>query len=306
MSYALTFDEEPGRSLRRVAREQLEAAAVQLEDEHGDDPVEAVHDVRKRLKKTRALLRLARPGMPDDAYRRENAALRDAGRALSGTRDADVMVEALAALADRFAGQAPAALFEEVRGRLAARAAAARAVGAPAIGEHAASLRALLARVEGWQVDGSDDATLAAALARTYKRGRRAFRSADRDPTTERLHEWRKRAKDLWYQQALVSAAWPGVLSAQAGEAKALSKLLGDDHDLAVLAELLRDDAELTAAVAADRDALLDLIGRRRAELLGEARALGRRVYAERPKQYARRVRRYIGLAAGEQPVATG
>ena len=78
MSYGLTFDETPAEAVERVRREQLEAAAESLDD--GDDPVEAIHDARKRIKKTRALLRLARPGLKRKAYRRRNRALRDAGR----------------------------------------------------------------------------------------------------------------------------------------------------------------------------------------------------------------------------------
>ena len=36
----------------------------------------------------------------------------------------------------------------------------------------------------------------------------------------------------------LISRAWPEALSARAGEAKELSRLLGEDHDLAVLLAL--------------------------------------------------------------------
>jgi hypothetical protein len=82
-------------------------------------------------------------------------------------------------------------------------------------------------------------------------------------------------------------------MKAQAKEAKRLSKLLGEDHDLAVLASLLRQDPEL-AALSAD---LLDVIGERRGVLLERSRALGRRVYAERPKHFARRCARYVELA---------
>jgi hypothetical protein len=49
------------------------------------------------------------------------------------------------------------------------------------------------------------------------------------------LHEWRKRAKDLWYHHRLLKDAWPGPVKAFADEADQLGKLLGDDHDLATL-----------------------------------------------------------------------
>jgi len=55
---------------------------TRLREAHRRNPTDAVHGVRKDPKKTRALLRLARPGLPDEVYRRENDALRDIGREL--------------------------------------------------------------------------------------------------------------------------------------------------------------------------------------------------------------------------------
>ena len=77
-----------------------------------------------------------------------------------------------------------------------------------------------------------------------------------------------------------------GVLKAEAKESKRLSEVLGDDHDLAVLAGHVSDPE------------LLELIGYRRAELLERASELGRLVYAEKPKAYRRRLGRYVVLAA--------
>ena len=93
--------------------------------------------------------------------------------------------------------------------------------------------------------------------------------------------------KDLWYQQRLLKRVWPDVMEALAGEAKALSKLLGSDHDLAVLAGELPGD-----------DALLQLIADRRAELQHDAFALGARVYAETPKAFRKRLRGYVRAVA--------
>jgi CHAD domain-containing protein len=280
MSYGLSFDDDPAGSVERVRREQLEGAAESLEG--GEDPVEAIHDARKRLKKTRALLRLARPSLTRTAYRKRNRALRDAGRAMSGTRDADVLVETVDLLAARFVGQYPKTFFAGVRQPLAAHAKASRK-GTDA-GAHAEALRGLAQ--DAWPLRDLDTDALAESLKRTYKRGRDAFALADRKPTTPNLHAWRKRVKDLWYQERLLEDTWPGVMKAQAKEAKKLSQLLGEDHDLAVLADRVNDPQ------------LHRMIDERRAELLADARALGRRIYAERPKAFARRARRYVDLAA--------
>jgi CHAD domain-containing protein len=280
MSYGLTFSETPAESVERVRREQLEAAAASLSG--SGDPVEAIHDARKRIKKTRALLRLTRPGLKGRDYRRRNRALRDAGRAMSANRDADVLVETVEDLAERFAAQYPKTFFAGVRQPLAAHARAVRRQADASA--HADALTGLAQ--DPWPLRDLAPEDLAGALRRTYARGREAFAAADREPTTTHLHEWRKRVKDLWYQERLLEDTWPGVMKAQAKEAKKLSKLLGEDHDLAVLGEHVDDDQ------------LHALIEARRAELLKRSRHLGRRIYAERPKAFARRARRYLDLAA--------
>jgi hypothetical protein len=82
------------------------------------------------------------------------------------------------------------------------------------------------------------------------------------------------------------------------------ASLLGDDHDLAVLAQMVREDAGLTAGPAADRDQLLELIDRRRGELVEQARTLARRLYAEPPKTFRQRLGAYVRATAAEPAAA--
>jgi CHAD domain-containing protein len=306
MAYRLSIADDVPSSVRRCAREQL-AGAVERLERAGEDPVTAVHEARKHLKKTRALLRLARPALGRAAYRGENDALRAIGLALSGTRDADVLVATAGTLAEHAAGRLPADVFEQLREALAAEARAARggeggdAGGVPELADVLERLRVAELRVEAWPLHDADWDTVLAGLSRAYARGRAAFATARAKPTPERLHEWRKRAKDLWYQQRLLTPAWPGVLAAQAEEAHALTELLGDDHDLAVLAERLAAPAPLPPAVDAERAALLALVEQRSGELREAAMRLGHRIYAESPKAFSRRLRRYVRTAVDEQ-----
>ena len=150
--------------------------------------------------------------------------------------------------------------------------------------------------MQDWTLERGGRKLAAKELRRTYARGRTAFERAERKPTDERLHEWRKRAKDLRHQQQLLRPAWPDVLSAQAKGAKRLGDLLGDDHDLALLDERLRDDVRF-----AD---VRELLLQRRAELQAEAFALGRRIYAESPKRFGKRVGGYVASARREADVS--
>jgi len=304
MAYRLSFADDVPTGVQQCAREQLAGAAERLE--HADeDPVTAVHEARKHLKKTRALLRLVRPALGSKVYRRENDALRDIGLTLSGTRDADVRVATAQKLAEHAAGRLPADVFDALRRALEHEAVSApRGPGGTAgFAPQIEALRAAELRVESWPLAGADWDAALAGITRAYARGREAFTTARATPEPELLHAWRKRAKDLWYHQRLLAPAWPDVLEAQAEAAHALSELLGDDHDLAVLAERLATDddaAPLAPAVDAHRADLRALIAHRSDELRADATRLGHRVYAEPPKAFTRRIARYVELAVDE------
>ncbi len=298
MPYRLDLSTDAPTAVRDTAREQLADAVRRLRDDREDEPVKAIHEARKDLKKTRSLLRLARPGMDRDAFRRENRTLRDAGRALSGARDADVLVEVAEDLAERYDGQLPQSSFAALRDTLAADARAARADDdADAAGDVIADLEGVALRTDDWPLDGCDRDALVAGAARAYRRGHAALAAAADDPAVERLHDLRKRVKDLWYHARLLEEAWPRVLKTQGKAAHELSDLLGDDHDLAVLAERIR------GGTFVDDAAILDLVARRRATLQNEALRLARRLYAEPPKAYQRRLEAYMRLGGAERAV---
>ena len=286
MAYKFDVDEPVRRAVVRCASEQLDRAVSELSERINDDPVRAVHNARKAIKQERSLLRLARGAMPATDRRRENQALREAARELSGTRDADVMIATLDALADRFAGQLPAKTFDAIRDQFRPRSGQrpSAALEARAVQE----LGALRVGVDDWKLRRGGWKAIESGLLRSYTRGRNAFARARARRSTEDLHAWRKRVKDLWYHQRLLAPiCGPGVRG-QAKDAHRLADLLGDDHDLALLRQEL---ASNTMSVPVDLGAVVELIDHRRQELQTEAVALGERVYADSPKAFKRRMR---------------
>jgi CHAD domain-containing protein len=286
MSYRLDLGAPVPDALRAMLVARLEHAHAALSDAGGDAAAEAVHDARKDIKKARALLRLARADVPRAAYGEENATLRDIARSLSATREAARLVETLAVVAERLVGRVGELELDALRVRVAQIAAAARPAGAGTGGipvEVAGQLAEAVTRAGALDFSRCDTGTLVAGSVRAYARGVQALTVACEQTTAEHLHEWRKRAKDLWYQQRLLRDAWPEVLKAQADAADRLTKLLGDDHDLAELAAHLPDEPAVNEAV----DEL-------RAAIQAEAWRLGRRLYAEKPKAFGRRLARYL------------
>lgn len=261
MAFRLSRRDPPSEGARRLADDELAAAIARLRGQDGS-PDQRVHAARKSIKRVRGLLRLLRTSMPRPRFAADNAALRDAARGLSAARDAAVAIATFDQLVPE-----PEPLLAAVRQDLVARSADAGAAPDDATLHAAADALAALRPRLAADLGVLDWDTLAAGLAASYAGGRAAMRAAyaagDDD---EAFHRWRKRAKDLWYQALLAE----------------LGDLLGEDHDLAVL-----------AAAAAASPALGERLGARHDELRRAAWQLGRRIYAERPRALLRRMRTY-------------
>jgi CHAD domain-containing protein len=122
-----------------------------------------------------------------------------------------------------------------------------------------------------------------------YREGRDAFNRAREGPKFSKLHEWRKRVKDLWHHLQLVGPAAPEVFDPMADEAHNLADLLGDDHDLGVLHETLLGEMGVFGK-AEELAPLLEMIAARRIELQQQAVSLGERIYREKPKVFRNRI----------------
>lgn len=187
--------------VRRIARGQLDISIERLNGDTHENLGTAVHETRKSLKRLRATVRLARDELGDEVYPRENVAFRDAGGRLGGARDSHVLLETLDALIDRHPDAAPAARFARFKRTLVGQHGAAqrRLHQGVAAAEVLGDLGRARARVGAWRLERKGLDALAPGFKRTYRRGRRAYRTARQEPSTENLHELRKRAKHLWY-----------------------------------------------------------------------------------------------------------
>lgn len=271
MSYALHRDDRDlTAALHRIGRGELAPALARLSA--GAPDAAGVHDIRKRIKKLRGLLRLVRPGFP--GARDEIAELRIAAQGLAPVRDAEVALATAGKLGAAADGPLSAWLADRIEAARAGADMPAALAGARGV------LDAMQARLPGWQVRGRDGAVLARALERTLARGAIALDAARHGSAAEALHDWRKRVKDLWYQTRLLSPVWPEGLAPWRDTADALGERLGDHNDLAVLAALLETAPDAAAAEAA---AIRAAAQRRAAEIAADAFATGARLHAAPP-----------------------
>jgi CHAD domain-containing protein len=299
--FTLLSGEPPHEGMKRMALAQLDLAIELMQGKGNVPSEEAVHDTRKAIKRLRALTRLLREELGEQAFARENEALRDIARRLAGARDAEVMVSTLdRLLKDHGRELARRRPVVALRAQLVAeRDRAAELEGGAATRDATlGELYAVRARVAAWSLPVRPGLRLAEpGLRRLYRQGRRRggrARRAKRDDTRA-LHQWRKRVKDLRYAAQMLG------LEKLAKRADDLQERLGDEHDLALLADRV---SALDSPLAGGgrrrkrtRKRVLKLIARRRARLRKRALREGGRLYERKPKRFAKRARKHLARA---------
>jgi CHAD domain-containing protein len=306
MAKPLRHTKSGTKEVQRLLCHHLDQALKALQ---GNQPLSdaAVHGVRKQLKKGRADLRLLRKALGSQTYAYENTALRDVARPLTAVRDGRTCLDTLDTLVEHSEVQAQTLHLDRVRQALRdeygeVRQRVLNEGNTLEILE--ASLRAARARAQRWPMGRRGWSVLGAGVKRIYRNGRKAFAVAQEDPSQEHLHEWRKQVKYLWHQLQVLQPIQVGQLTALADQTHTLANALGDDHDLALLAQKFLEAPDRFP----DRttmQTLADRIAHRRALLQEQAMTLGHRLYEEKPRLFVGRLREYWRAWHGKTAKAT-
>jgi CHAD domain-containing protein len=287
VGYRLRVEEPIAAEVTRIAQKQLSRAEHELSAAAEHFNRTRVRTARKRIKKVRALLRLVRDAM-GKTYRRERRPLRRVSHQLGVLLDTGAtlaVIERLRLGGGRRLAPAAAALRRSLVRQ--ERVVDVLAGNTDALRRSARLLQAEGRRASRWTLRGKDFAAIAGGLEDTYRAGRNAMRRADLRPTARRLHTWRRRVKDQWFQLRLLAARTSGRLRRDTRVLERLDGVLGDYHDLTLLTAAIED---ATSIARLERAALLRPIARERRRLRQRARALAEIVYHERPRAFVRRV----------------
>ena len=286
---ALAIDPGIGGALAAMADDVLAQARCVVATIDDDEAV-AVHELRKALKRWRALLRLLAPivGEEADTLRRD---ARDLARLLASARDSQSALDALADVV-KLTADAPGALsarsLATMRGRLVSlrQAAETAALNAETRARIAGTLEAATRRVPQWALASVRFRAVARELTAAYARAR-AGRPPDwQAADAEALHAWRQQVVVHRYQMVLVEPLWPRFGRLWISEAQRLRDRLGACQDLTVLLALTAPHQPL----APWRSRLVPLAETAQATHLASAARLGGRLFAETPKAFRKRL----------------
>jgi len=271
--------ERVAESLRRAIAEALDPIGAP----GGPSPVGA-HEARRCLKRARAALRLMRPALGDRAFADEDALLRACARSMAGMRDADVLLETLAGLRQRFPCARSIDELAPLERLIRARREAA-ATKPAAAARSARLLRASQDRLRLPVRRPTSVSSLEQAMRAIYRRGRNAYASACATSTAAALHRLRKHAK---YFANAVDALGDAATKRQGKRATLAIRIgdwLGEHHDLAMLERAVRESGDALSPAA--RRTLRALVAKRQRLLRRRAFRAGSRLYAAKARRVA-------------------
>lgn len=254
-----------GRHLKRLLHQLCEFAQNDVRHIARREEV-ATHQLRVRMKKILALLRLARNGVEEHTLEAMQQHIRSVKNSCAGSRERTVQNKLIDKLARRF--------------HLDAKHRPKSAGTAPkefSVSNLCHQLHALDLLIERSCIHTLDEHQILEQHARCYRKGRRLMKECSQVNDSRTLHRWRHRVKDLYYQ----SLAMPGLHGTRRRVKRAhrLGHLLGRDRDLANLA--------LEPAFALRRSPWGQMIDERREELRRRYLALGHKLYATHNSQFS-------------------
>ncbi|ESY27173.1 CHAD domain-containing protein [Mesorhizobium sp. LNJC391B00] len=280
--------------VRRILGEEIGKALAHLAVAR-DQPEQALHKCRKRLKSARALLRLVRSGN-ETFCRTENQCYRQVAALLAGPREATALVETVDRLAAAFPEQVAGGGLDSVRDRLVARQHEMHAGAGldAAIGAATAACEEGLIRIERLLLpDLPEHAAdvLAEGARKTLRRARKALDRAGSRGEAEDFHDLRKAAKTHSMHLSLLGRLWPTPIKVRRKAVDELGERLGELHDVFVMRVLLEADGE-PLGDAQDTRLLGKLLKRSEKSLKKSCLAGAAELFGDSPKRSTKKLAR--------------
>ena len=272
MAFYIKKSQSLRKNVRRIVRQQICKAIKNIHMAGGNDE-EAVHGIRKCIKRIRAVLRLIRAEIGEPTYQCENKRYRSVAQPLTMIRNTRVIAGTLDELSEHAQNQfnnLSVALREEhqqVRQR--------------ELGQSLSQVKEMLVqsyyRVSRWHLRRDHWKTIHQGMKKMRRQCKRAMKTTLNQNTPENLHEWRKRSKYYWHQLEIMS---PISKSSKAlvHRVHKLTDYLGNDRDLFMLLDRAKEI--LAPHEQENLESLSMLIACKRHRLQKKSFRLGREIFS--------------------------
>jgi CHAD domain-containing protein len=291
--FSISKRENVKESISRILLGQIDYILKQCESEQQDVHI-SIHEIRKSIKRIRAVLRLIREEIGYSSYYRENVFYREINRSISDLRTHNVLLHTLESLQSDLSGKIPAEILKPVTDMVREQ----RQLKLSEVLSDDKLLRGLSvlftgakARIPNLPIERNSFKALSGGVFRMYRQGKDYLIQARKNPDMHHLHDMRKRMKYLWYQVEILRPIYPGMLKAYSRSLENITEKLGVYHDLAVASEFLREnDGGLREEI---HETLLDACEFRKSALLPGLLKESEILFSEEPELLVQRLGEY-------------
>jgi CHAD domain-containing protein len=252
-----------------------------------------IHEIRKTMKKSRAILKLYRKATGEDFYIVENALFREVGKQLSELRMGTARLKTINKLKNQQKLKGNLRSFDPLIKDMKAH--HMHKIREMVMEEKLQRSLAIILRDNRHMIKQLEDfpcdfMMLSAGLKRMYRRCVLNLNTAMNQPSTENVHNFRKPVKYLWNQLTLLRPIWPLAIGQMIRNLDRLGERLGDEHDLADLEQYLWSNHYTEASSI---EPLIKAIRKERNRIQGNAWPLSMKMFAETPAAFAKRIHAY-------------
>lgn len=254
-----------------------------------------IHEIRKNMKRIRAVLKMIRDEIGYSNYYRENCLYRDLGRGLCGARDSYMLREVFVSLYKQDPDALKTRDYEEVVEHLTRRLDRELSDFTTLKGGFEPLHRELgqaAGRVGQYCRLRNGFVSLKNGVKRIYGRGRRHLARVQEKFCFTEFHEYRKNTKHLLYHIEILRPIYPRVLKSYARSIDRHEELLGEARDYDRLEAYLHHEAG-NAIRDTVRSSVLGKIANHREDLLRKIYPESSLIYAEPPAEFVKRLGTY-------------
>ncbi|MEO6848390.1 MAG: CHAD domain-containing protein [Chthoniobacterales bacterium] len=218
----------PGPQLKGILLHFLDDAENHVEG-LAKNPKKHIHHLRTNMKSIRSALRLLDSVIDEKAQAPIISRIRTIKNVFAASRDAAVLLVTCRKLKLKPAIVKHLHLENALSGKIPLR----------TIRKIHREIRCLKKDISVLPLEKIECEEIQQNFSSSFKRAIKAQKRCRKDPAREHFHTWRKRVKDVWYQNQLMGKFDKGVkVSLVAAQ---LSDLLGDGNDLEILSGKIAD-----------------------------------------------------------------
>ena len=254
--------------------------SMALEHDTGISDEVRVHELRKAVKRSRALLRLLKPAIDEESFYTIDEILGNSARSIAEQREATVNLRTFINMSCNASGYLPLELRNYILETLTKKI---DLIYNQSLHNFPHQLHTSLlylkrvkSKIETTSLHSINDKDLSALISKTYQKTARLYNDARYSLDTEIIHKWRRFNKHLLFQLKLSPLQTNKNTSNIIVMLEKLSDMLGDEHDLAIMENYLRENFELSKE---DQQHIHLCVSKERSRLQKEAFKLGAKLY---------------------------